>query len=147
LTCRARQAGRVSTHSLPTFHTHCRSRTVPSDVVLASLSLHYFPWRTTVGLFAEIHRVLRGASLLLLRVNATDDVEHGAGIGEEIEPNYFRSEGTDGRYRQKRFFDERAVRDALGARFVIRHLRHDTTDRYGTTKRVWECLAARATCV
>jgi hypothetical protein len=43
-------------------------------------------------------------------VNATDDVEHGAGIGEEIEPNYFRSETADGRPRQKRFFDERAVR-------------------------------------
>jgi hypothetical protein len=85
--------------------------------------------------------------VLLFRVNATDDVEHGVGIGEEIEPNYFRSETADGRPRQKRFFDERAVQGRARRAVRERRLRHTTTDRHGTNKRVWECLAVRATCV
>jgi SAM-dependent methyltransferase len=118
-------------------------RSASVDVVLASLSLHYFPWSTTNAVVDEIHRVLRPSGLLLMRVNATDDVEHGAGVGEEIEPNYFDSGGEFGASR-KRYFDEVAVRELLGARFALQQLRHVATYRFGPIKQVWECLAISA---
>lgn len=110
--------------------------------MVASLSLHYFPWATTIAIYGEIHRVLRPGGLLLFRVNAQDDVEHGAGIGEEIEPGYFLTKGEFGS-PCKRFFTEAAVRAALEGLFAVRHLTHTTIDRYGAPKRVWECLAVR----
>jgi SAM-dependent methyltransferase len=115
-------------------------RTAAVDTVLASLSLHYFTWATTVEIFAEIHRVLRPGGALLFRVNAADDLNYGAGIGDEIEPGYFRS---DGRYGApcKRFFTEDTVRAALTDLFEVSHLEHRSSDRYGATKQVWECLA------
>ncbi|HXC79827.1 MAG TPA: class I SAM-dependent methyltransferase [Candidatus Acidoferrum sp.] len=115
------------------------------DVVLASLSLHYFPWITTTAVVEEFRRVLRPNGLLLVRVNATDDIEHGAGVGEEVEPNYFDSGGKFGASR-KRFFDEAAVLALLGGGFTVQHLRHATTYRFGAAKQVWECLALSEPC-
>jgi len=115
-------------------------RTSNIDAVLASLSLHYFPWSTTMAVFDEIHRVLRPGGVVVFRVNATDDFEHGAGVGEEVEPGYFVTE-VDGGAQRKHFFDEAALRKLLARRFTIQHLRHTTTYRFGTTKRVWECVA------
>jgi SAM-dependent methyltransferase len=118
-------------------------RTAAVDAVLASLSLHYFPWATTIDICEEIYRVVRPGGLLMLRVNADDDLNYGAGIGEEIEPGYFRSSGEFGLPR-KRFFTEGAIRAALSGFFNLSHLTHRTIDRYGAPKQVWECLAARA---
>ena len=120
-------------------------RTAAIDAVLASLSLHYFPWVTTIEIFAEIHRVLRPGGLMLLRVNAHDDLNYGAGIGEEIEPGYFHSNGEYGLPR-KRFFTEDAIRAALAGLFDISHLTHRSIDRYGAPKQVWECLARASAC-
>lgn len=117
-------------------------RTAAVDAVLASLSLHYFPWATTIDICEEIYRVVRPGGLLLLRVNADDDLNYGAGIGEEIEPGYFRSSGEFGLPR-KRFFTEGAIRAALSGFFNPSHLTHRTIDRYGAPKQVWECLAVR----
>ena len=78
----------------------------------------------------------------MFRMNATDDVEHGAGVGEEVEPGYFVTE-VDGGVQRKHFFDEAAIRKLLARRFAIHHLRHTTTYRFGTTKRVWECMAVK----
>lgn len=71
--------------------------------VIASLCLHYFDWRTTQAAVAEIHRALRPGGLLLCRVNSVRDVLHGAGVGEEIEPRYYRQHAQ---YADcKRFFE------------------------------------------
>lgn len=106
-----------------------------ADVVLASLSLHYFPWAITRDLFGEIHRALKVDGRLLFRVNATDDP--GAGDGVEVEPR-LRQIGS----WLKRYFDEADVRAAVDGYFVIEQLRH-TTARYEGLKNVWECLARR----
>ncbi len=112
------------------------------DVVIASLSIHYFPWRETHDILDEVRRVLRPGGVFVFRVNATDDVNFGASQGEEIEPNYYRVP-PDGRNDRpyKRFFDEPSLRAFLTPGWRVAHLAHRTISRYDTPKQVWECLA------
>jgi SAM-dependent methyltransferase len=120
-------------------------------LVVASLSLHYFDWQTTVAAFGEVRRVLASNGALLFRVNATDDVNFGAQDGIELEPNYRAYERSrDAAFMgreygdQKRFFDEDSVLAALEGRFVIESLRHVQIDRWEQPKQTWECLARAA---
>jgi SAM-dependent methyltransferase len=110
------------------------------DGAVSSLALHYFTWAETRAAFAEVRRVLRPGAPFLFRVNATDDVSHGAGQGDEIETNFFRQPGA---YHAdtKRFFDDEAVRAAVAGLFQVGHLEHRTIHRYAEPKQVWECLA------
>jgi len=110
------------------------------DAAASSLALHYLPWAKTRAAFSEIHRVLRHGAPFLFRVNATDDYNHGASEGEELEPN-FRRMPTAHYAETKRFFDEVSVRDAVADLFRIQHLEHKTIYRYANPKQVWECLA------
>lgn len=116
------------------------------EAALSSLSLHYFPWTQTLRAFGEIRRAVQPGAPFLFRVNATDDVLHGAGTGVEVEPGLFLVEsapsGPPGD-PLKRFFDEQMVRAALGSGWSIERLEHMTIDRYQQPKRVWECLAIR----
>ena len=57
------------------------------EAVVASLTLHYFGREGTRAVVAEIARVLTPGGALLFRVNATDDDEHGALDGVEVERN------------------------------------------------------------
>lgn len=59
-------------------------------MVVASLSLHYLPWDETCAAFRAATDLLRDGGVMLFRVNATDDVEHGAGLGVELERGFFR---------------------------------------------------------
>lgn len=110
------------------------------DAALSSLALHYLPWQETRAAFAETRRVLRAGAPFLFRVNATDDLFHGAGQGEQLEPNFYSQPGAY-HAETKRFFDEEMVRDAVANLFEITHLEHETIYRYEDPKRVWECLA------
>ena len=114
------------------------------DVVIAGLSLHYLPWEDTVAAFRAVRETLIRGGVFLFRVNASDDVAHGAGMGEEVEPGYFRVPAEHVAYSDcKRFFDEAAVRGALGEGFAIEHLEHKTIHRYREPKRIWECVASK----
>ncbi len=104
--------------------------------VLASLSLHYFSWDDTLSIVSELKRILGQEGMLLMRVNSIEDVNFGAGIGLEIEKNYFQNNG-----RMKRFFEEKDVRAALAGMSIL-EIRHDTIDRYGKDKQVWIAHAA-----
>lgn len=110
--------------------------------VVASLSLHYLPWNATLATVQEVRRVLVPGGVFLFRVNATDDVAHGAAAGVEVE-HHFRWYAPGDRYGDqfKRFFDEDDVRRALDATFEVEHLVHITIQRGGLPKRVWECRA------
>lgn len=110
------------------------------DSTLSSLALHYLPWTETRAVFTEIRRVSRPGAAFLFRVNAIDDYNHGAGQGEELEPNFYRTPSPVFS-ETKRFFDENTVRAAVAGRFEVEHLAHKTIDRYEAPKRVWECLA------
>ncbi len=109
--------------------------------VVASLSLHYFPWSATQAILAEVCRVLVPGGAFLFRVNATDDVNFGAGAGAEIEPGFYRVPSGRNHRPHKRFFDEAMVRALLEPHWRIAHLAHRTIHRYGDPKQVWECLA------
>jgi hypothetical protein len=112
--------------------------------VLGSLSLHYLPWSETIAAFAAAAGCLREGGVFLFRVNASDDYNHGAGQGEEVEPGLFRQPaGNEGWSDTKRFFTEGAVRAALPPDVTVEHLAHRTIHRYARPKQVWECLARR----
>ena len=76
-------------------------------------------------------------------MNASDDVNHRAGEGEEIEPGFFRT--PDPHFSEtKRFFDEPMVRAAVAGAFKLLHVEHVTITRYRQPKRAWECLGRRS---
>lgn len=115
------------------------------DVVLASLSLHYLPWAETVAAFTAAAACLCSGGLLLFRVNADDDYNHGAGEGEEIEPGFFRRPPESGGWSEtKRFFTEADVLAALPPGLTVEHLAHRTIRRYARPKQAWECLARKS---
>lgn len=58
------------------------------ELVLASLSLHYFPWDETRNIVHRIWSSLRPGALFLCRLNSIEDVNFGAGQGELIEANF-----------------------------------------------------------
>ncbi len=113
--------------------------------VVSSLSLHYFDWQRTRAAFAEVHRILRRDGAFIFRVNASDDVAHGAGQGEELERGFFQEANREWRHAEtKRFFDEEMVRAVVAGLFRIEHLAHRTITRYENPKQVWECVARSA---
>lgn len=72
------------------------------SIVIADLSLHYFSIKNTRRILYDINRILTSEGHLLIRLNSINDVNHGAGSGEEIEHHLFRT--NDGML--KRFFDK-----------------------------------------
>jgi len=105
------------------------------DVIIASLSLHYFTWTVTMQIASELKRCLKADGTLLARFNSTDDVNFGAGSGIEIEPNFYQwGMGT------KRFFDEITVRAFLQG-WDIQFLKENIIYRYEKPKSVWELMA------
>lgn len=110
------------------------------DGVVASLTLHYFSRAVTQSAFSEVRRVLRPAGRFLFRVNATDDIEHGATDGIEVE-RHVRTDPHEGYSDIKHFFDEDDVREVLGGLFDVETLEHLEIERNERVKRVWECRA------
>ncbi len=105
------------------------------DAVVASLSLHYFDWRTTETIMERIRTALRPQGLFLCRVNSTEDHHFGASGHPEIEPHYFCVNGAN-----KRFFDREDL-DRLFARgWQTLACTHYVTDKYAQPKTVWEIV-------
>jgi len=75
-------------------------------IVIADLSLHYFSDEETKRILSEIKRTLTTEGYLLIRVNTVNDVNHGAGSGEEIEHHFYRTDDD----MFKRFFDEEDIK-------------------------------------
>ena len=108
--------------------------------VVASLSLHYFPWTVTEQLVARIRDTLRPGGLLLCRLNSTDDHHFGASGHPEIEPHYCLVDG-----QPKRFFDRGDIERLFtpGWRTISR--RAMTIHRYDRPKQIWEMALESAT--
>ncbi len=111
--------------------------------VLANLSLHYFDWLVTESIVLEVKRCLKKEGMLLLRLNSTEDVNHGAVGYPELAPHLFLVEGE-----QKRFFD----RDSIGRLFTtgwsvlslkIVNIDMDTDDINTEPKVVWEVILGK----
>ena len=108
------------------------------NVIVASLSLHYFTWAVTMQIASELRRCLKTDGILLARLNSTHDYNFGAATAVlPIEPNlYFIGTMT------KRFFDEDHVRTFLQG-WDIQFLEENTIHRYEKPKSVWEVMAFR----
>ncbi len=104
------------------------------DVIVASLAIHYFPWKTTELLAEEIGRCIAPGGLLVLRVNSTNDRFYGAASRDEIEGNYVWVEG-----RPKRFFD-RETTLRLFRQWTVESIEEKSILRYGDPKHVWEAV-------
>lgn len=108
------------------------------DVVVASLSLHYFTWDQTLCLISRIHGTLRDGGLFLGRFNSTEDVNFGAEGNPEIEPGLFMVEGYP-----KRFFSGSQLSVLFGAGWRVESKEHLASHKYGVPKTLWEIVAER----
>jgi SAM-dependent methyltransferase len=107
-------------------------------LVVASLSLHYFPWAATRDIVARIHAVLRPGGLLLCRLNSTEDRNFGATGHPAIEPGFFMVDGEP-----KRFFDRPAVEALFAQGWKQVSLEHFVTRKYIRSKALWETVLER----
>jgi SAM-dependent methyltransferase len=125
---------------------HCQDVRAPfplspgaAGAVVASLSLHYFPWPETLALSNRIRETLRAGGLLLCRLNSTNDHHFGASGHPEIEPGYFLVDGEP-----KRFFDRAAVERLFDRDWRWISLEEKVIDRYDRPKSAWEAILETA---
>lgn len=103
--------------------------------VVASLSLHYFPWTITEHLVARIHGTLRPGGLLLCRLNSTDDHHFGASGHPTIERHLYLVDG-----QPKRFFDRADIDRLFSSGWRTLSVRSPTIHRYAQPKQIWEIV-------
>lgn len=106
-----------------------------TGVVIASLSLHYFPWQETEALVRRIHDTLHPSGLLLCRLNSTNDHHYGASGHPQIEENYYSVDGEP-----KRFFDQQAVERLFHRGWRFLGMEERVTDKYENPKSNWEVV-------
>jgi SAM-dependent methyltransferase len=108
-------------------------------VVVASLSLHYFPWQETVDLVARVRAALVPGGLLLCRLNSTNDHHYGASGHPALGDNYYLVDGEP-----KRFFDRAAVQTLFAGGWTMSSLAEHVVHRYARPKALWEAVLVRA---
>jgi len=108
------------------------------ELIVADLSLHYFPWHTTVALVGDVANSLTDDGLFAGRFNSTSDTNYGASTGEPVdgEPNMFIVGGME-----KRFFTPECFRRLFGRSWTVLALEEKTIDRFGPRKTLWELVA------
>ena len=79
------------------------------SLIIADLSLHYFDNEVTIHIMNEIKRILKNKGVLLARVASINDFNFGAGVGEQLEKNFY----FEGDYT-KRFFDQEDINKYFG---------------------------------
>jgi SAM-dependent methyltransferase len=130
---------------VPSAEVHCQDIRAPfpvgdggADVVLASLSLHYFSWPQTTALVERIRQVLRPSGVLLCRLNSSNDHHFGASGHPPIAENYYLVDGEP-----KRFFDRAAVDRLFASGWSTLGVEERMIDRYDHPKAVWEVVLQR----
>lgn len=103
--------------------------------VVASLSLHYFPWDQTTTIIRRIWDCLRPGGIFLCRLNSTEDHNFGAGNGAQIEENFYVSNG-----QKKRFFDKAALDRLFAHNWKLLSMEHMTSRKYLKQKALWEVV-------
>ena len=106
-----------------------------TDIIICDLSLHYFTKEITLQILNEIRRVLKPNGMLFCRVNSINDVNFGAGQGEEIEPHLYLTQ--DGIY--KRFFDMNDIEKIFAGWNKI-SINEEKLNRYSAEKIIWKCV-------
>ena len=108
-------------------------------VIVASLSLHYFPWRQTLEILDDVRRCLEPHGHLLARLNSTRDPHYSAAEKQEIEENFYLVGGMP-----KRLFDRTSVDALFDIGWEVVKADERVTRRYGGEKLVWEVAARKA---
>lgn len=109
-----------------------------AGAVVASLTLHYFPWSETLELVRRVRHTLALGGTFLCRLNSIEDRHFGATGHPVIEPNYFLVEG-----QPKRFFDRRGVDTLFESGWAVLSTEHHTTTKYARPKALWEIVAQK----
>jgi SAM-dependent methyltransferase len=107
------------------------------DVVVASLSLHYFDRDDTAAIFQSIHGLLNPGGILAFRVNAFDDVESGA-PGDAATWERVSVDGVG-----KQFFTPEKIAAVLHGQWRIVSREKLNTWRYGHRKSLFEVIAQK----
>ena len=107
-------------------------------VIVASLSLHYFPWQQTTEILAEVRRCLQPGGRLLARFNSTRDPRYRAAEKQHIEDNYYLIGGLP-----RRLLDKQDLDALFEKGWEILAAEERTTCRYGGNKLAWEVAAAK----
>lgn len=107
------------------------------DLVVSSLSMHYFTWEQSERIASEVRRVLKPTGWLICRVNRVGDLNFSYGEGDEIEPEYF--EVGPGHF--KRFFSEGSLSQLLETAFDVDSIVPRVSTRWKKEK---QTLVARA---
>lgn len=130
----------------PTGEFHCQDLRASfplgageASVVVASLSLHYFPWQETLDVVERIRLVLTPGGLFLCRLNSTNDRNHGSVGHPEIAKNYYLVGGNP-----KRFFSQADVELLFASGWHLRTLVEEVIHRYAEPKVVWRVIAEAA---
>lgn len=118
------------------------SKTLPFEdksiqVIIADLSLHYFNDNTTKSIVKEIKRVLKADGYIIGRVNSINDINYGAGNGEEIEKNFYLTEEG-----YKRFFKKEDIYYYFSD-FKIKVCTEATIKKYIAEKKAFEFVAGK----
>jgi SAM-dependent methyltransferase len=131
---------------VPGARFHCQDLRAPfpagtaeCGAVVASLSLHYFPWAQTRAIVRRIRAALAPGGVLLCRLNSTNDDHYGASGHPRISPYYYRVNGEP-----KRFFDRAAVLRLFDAGWQFLSLEEQVISRYEKPKVVWEAVLTSA---
>jgi SAM-dependent methyltransferase len=137
------QAVQRARQRVPSAEFHCQDIRAPfpverAGVVVASLSLHYFPWPDTEALVERICQLLVPAGVLLCRLNSTDDHHFGASGHPRIDDNYYSVDGAP-----KRFFDRVAVDRLFSSGWRLLSAEERTLYRYDLPKLVWEIVVEK----
>lgn len=103
--------------------------------IVANLSLHYFYWSTTGRVLQDVRRCLTPGGILLVQLNSTKDVNHGAVGHEEIEPGFYLVNGE-----RKRFFDQDSIDRLFKTGWEIQRIQEVTEGRFRETKVLWELV-------
>lgn len=102
------------------------------DIVIASLSLHYFRWQKTKEVVADINRCLKPGGYLLARVNSTNDKRYLEAQKERLEPNYYLVGG-----KPKRLFDATSIERLFEQNWKLHSAQELTVNYYGQDKTLW----------
>ena len=108
-------------------------------MVVASLSLHYFPWSETEALSARIRGLLEPSGVLLCRLNSTNDHHFGASGHPRIDDDYYLVDGEP-----KRFFDRPAIDRLFSSGWRMISAEERTIDRYDLPKVVRQVALEKA---
>ena len=102
------------------------------ELIIADLCLHYFKEKDTFKIINEIRRILKKDGHLIFRLNSINDINYGAGEGQEVEPHLYVT--SDNRF--KRFFDENDILHYFKD-FQIVYLKEEIMTRYKLEKRLY----------